>query len=129
MECERCGAEAEYRIKGSTQGWYCPRCDWAVVTTYFPPIELDQTIYQVHVATDQTGRVPVERLRVVARLTGLNYIQARDLMTSQPEILVYEGEAPETLEAARLLERAGLRYRISPEFRYDRNGDLLYEDS
>ena len=48
--CAACDSELEHRRERSTQGAFCQNCGWSVVTTYVPPIQLDETRYEVRVA-------------------------------------------------------------------------------
>jgi hypothetical protein len=114
-KCTACGGEIEFRREGSVQGYYCKSCDWAVVTTYIPEIQLDDTKYQVRVsgANFQNG----EHVRIVSAASGLNFIAARKLL-QQENPLVFEGEAPKVVEWRSKLAAVGLKSEISPPFRY-----------
>jgi hypothetical protein len=114
-KCEACGGEVEFRREGSVQGFYCKDCDWAVVTTYIPKIELDETKYQVRVSGGDFHNE--EQVRAVSAVSGLNFIAARKLL-QQENSLVFEGEAPKVLEVRNKLADAGLRPEISPQFSY-----------
>lgn len=114
-KCAACGGEVEFRREGSVQGFYCKSCDWAVVTTYIAPIELDETKYQVRVlgANYRDNR----QVRAISAITGLNFIKTRELL-KQERPVVYEGEAPMVLRARETLVAAGLHFEISPPFNY-----------
>lgn len=114
-KCEACGGEVEFRREGSTQGYYCKRCGWAVVTTYIPPIELDETKYQVRIA--DANYQDEKQVKAVSSVSGLNFLQARKLL-QQKNPVVFEGEAPKVLKARDALIMAGLHCDISPPFSY-----------
>lgn len=113
--CEACGQKVEFRREGSTQGLFCTNCDWALVTTYIPQIELDETLYSVRISgTDLHDK---NHIRAVSAVTGLNFIAARKLL-QQDRPLVFEGKAPKVLEVRDTLASAGLSYLITPRFDY-----------
>jgi hypothetical protein len=115
-KCEACGGELEFRREGSTQGFFCKTCDWAVVTTYIPRIDLDQTKYGLHAIGGDFH--DENQVRAVAQVSGLNFIGARKLL-QQGDPLVLEARAPEILAAKIRLNEAGLRAEISPPFPID----------
>lgn len=105
----------EFRREGSVQGYYCKTCDWAVVTTYIPPEQLDETKYQVRVLSGDLHNE--NHVRAVATVSGRNFIQARQLLQQQTPI-VFEGLAVDVLKAREALNTAGVRYEIEPTFNY-----------
>jgi hypothetical protein len=114
-KCEACGGDIEFRREDSVQGLSCKNCDWAVVTTYIPQIDIDETIYRVRVS-DADFRNE-NHVRIVSAVSGLNFLAARRLL-QQEKPLVYEGKAPDVLQAREKLVNAGLRTEISPQFNY-----------
>ena len=114
-ECEVCGGEVEFRREGSTQGLYCKNCDWALVTTYIPKIDLDETIYRIRIT--ESDFHDENQVRAVATISGVNFIAARKLLQEKNPI-VLEGEASKVKQAKQRLIDAGLRFEIFPEFNY-----------
>ena len=114
-KCESCGGELEFRREGSVQGLYCKNCDWALVTTYIAPIELDETKYKIRIAganyTDE------KQVKAVSTVSCLNFIQTRKLL-QQENPIVFEGVAPNVMKARDALIAAGLYCDISPPFNY-----------
>ena len=47
MKCNICETEMKYRIEGRCQFWNCPNCGDSIVASYFEPIELDDTLYEI----------------------------------------------------------------------------------
>ena len=113
--CEKCGGEVEYRREGSVEGAFCKNCDWSVVTTYIPPIQLDETPYEVRVANGDPHNE--SHIKAVAHASGVNFLSARNLL-QQASPLVFKGEASKVVELRRALQAAGLNIDIRPPFPY-----------
>jgi hypothetical protein len=112
--CEKCGGPVELRHEGSTQGLFCTKCDWSVVTTRLPEILGDETSYEVTVSSgDYTNE---QHMKTVATLTGLNYLAARKLMQSHADFVVFTGKASQVAAIRKKLELARLSYKIKPPF-------------
>src|SRR5688572_6974711 len=111
--CEKCGGEMEYRQEGSVQGLFCKNCDWYLVTTHIPPIQLDETDYEVH-ATGGDFKNPAH-VKAVAEASGRNFLDSRRLL-QESEPLVYRGKAPEVARVHDVLIAAGVGVRILPPF-------------
>lgn len=115
-KCEVCGRELEFRREGSVQGFYCKSCDWAVVTTYIPEIQLDETIYELRVSGADFHNE--NHVRTVSAVSGLNFIAARKLLQQQEKPLVFAGKAPTIQDRRDKLAAVGFSIEISPPFRY-----------
>jgi len=113
--CEKCGAQAELRQQGSTQGIYCTKCDWAVVTTFIPEIKKDMTDYKIRISSGDAHNE--QHVKAVAMISGVNFLAARKLL-QEPEAVVFEGRAVKVIVVRDALEKAGITCRIIPEFRY-----------
>ncbi|MFN4291833.1 MAG: hypothetical protein ACK4E7_13275 [Permianibacter sp.] len=113
--CEKCGAQAELRQEGSTQGIYCTKCDWAVVTTFIPEIKKDATKYEVRISGGDAHNE--QQVKAVAAISGVNFLAAKKLL-QELEPVVFAGRAVKVVEVRDVLEKAGITCRISPEFRY-----------
>jgi len=116
MKCDNCSSIMEWRVDGSSQGWYCNHCGWDVVTTYVPPIRLDETTYRVFAQGDQEMRPPQNQLKLIARLLLANYLVAKEELSSGAEFLVFEGQAEEALDVVHSLDKAGIVRRVEPDF-------------
>lgn len=114
-KCEACGAELERRIEGHTLIWECPVCGDSVATTYFPPIEVDETAYVIHLQAQECK--DIDKLREVARLRDCNFLQARAFLAKGGELL--RERASEIQKACRQLESVGLPHTVSPDFPYE----------
>lgn len=109
-ECKPCGVKWKGRIEGHTLIWECPVCGNHVVTTWFPPLEAEQTVYVIHLQAQECK--DIDKLRAVARLRDCNFLQARAFLARGGELL--RERAPEIQEACRRLESVGLPYTVSP---------------
>ena len=114
--CENCGGVMEPRREGRSEGMFCTKCDWAVVTTYTPPIMLDKTTYEVRIVGGNYR--DALHVKTVAHLGGMNFLAARKLLRD-PRPMIFKGRAPEVLQVRNKLAEAGLRSEISPEFRWE----------
>jgi large subunit ribosomal protein L7/L12 len=111
--CEECGRELEPAREGSVQGLLCKNCGWAVITSYIPAIELDETDYEVRARGGDYRNE--SHVRAVSELSGCNFLNARKLL-QQHEPVVFTGKAPGVLRARNVLSAAGLDYQILPPF-------------
>ena len=114
-KCEVCGGEVEFRQEGSTQGYFCKCCDWALVTTYIPQIQLDETTYEVFVTGGDYRNE--QQVKAVSTASGLNFLAARKLLQLERS-MVFQGEAAKVKEIRETLANVGLHLEISPEFPY-----------
>jgi hypothetical protein len=117
-KCEGCGGELEYRINGSVQGYFCERCGWAVVTTYIPEIDLDDTKYSVFACGGDYKKDA--HVRAVSEVAGVNFLSARKLL-QQERPTVFQGRARAVEKVRVVLAEAGLSCEISPSFPYPSN--------
>lgn len=106
----------EHRIKGSTQGLFCEKCGWNVVTTYIPPIKRDATIYQVFVY--KNCRPSIDQIKIISKICNRNYLEVRRMLAEQ-QALIYEGCAETVLTVIESLEKESVLYEICPPFPYD----------
>lgn len=113
--CEECGSPLEVRAEGSTQGLYCTKCDWAVVTTGMPEIRRDTAIYEVFVTGGNFK--DEQQVKVISEVSGENFLAARKLL-QMPGKTVFRGRAAKVVEVRDALEKAGIHYKIEPMFKY-----------
>ena len=114
-QCPVCGGQLKPYVQGRVQGMVCPGCGWNLLTTFFPPIQLDTTPYKVVLTgADVTNR---DHIRGIANVVGCNFLQARR-MIQQVEPILFEGRAPAIVESRRRLSQLSIQYRIDPEYPY-----------
>lgn len=113
IACEKCGSQMEAFREGRTQGLRCSQCDWSVVTTYTPPIQLDRTTYEVRI--ERGDYRDAGQVKAAAHVIGVNFLSARDLLkSSQP--VVFSGDAQHVMQVRDSLLAAGVVVAIQPEF-------------
>ena len=117
MICKKCGGEMVSIVEGSVQGLKCSQCgEWDYVTTYLPEIYSDKTIYSVFL---QPGNpATLQTIKNVVSVANCNFIKAKEFLCKTGH-KIFEGTAQATLEAVNKLKSAGIRYVISPDFKYD----------
>ncbi len=113
--CEKCGAEMESYHKGCTGGMLCPKCGWGWVTTYFPPIDIDETVYTISFCKPE--KTTAAMVKLYAKLSGSNFIQAKKALE--------EGNASFSALAADIqkhieeIHATELQFNITPDYPYD----------
>ena len=113
MKCLTCGTEMECKIEGHCISWICNNCGDGLATSYFEPIELDQTDYCLHIAPLTNPSMDV--LRYISQLFMCNYMQAKARLNSE---LIITDKALKVRDIARKLNTFGLTYTITPDFPY-----------
>ncbi|GAA6152202.1 hypothetical protein [Pseudoteredinibacter isoporae] len=113
--CEECGADTEYRVEGSTEGFFCTQCDWALVTTRISEIAQDITKYKMYLLfADSKNK---EQLKAVSEIANVNFLQAKK-MFQEDRALIVEDEALSIDNARKLFDTLSIRYEIEPNFPY-----------
>ena len=107
-----------FKRDGHAASWICDNCGDAVATTYFEPYEIDSTIY--HILLSSPFKADIDTLKLISKLSGCNYIEARKMIQNAP-IEIFSGQATEVLRIQDALGKAGIKYRITPEFPYSNN--------
>ncbi len=116
--CEKCGTKMEEYIRGHCQGMTCPKCGWGWTTSYFEPIEMDQTVYAV--VLDAQDPI-IEAIKASAKVFGCNYPEAKRGLTDGS--LSISGNAREIQKKALCLQEGKVAFHIEPEFPYPINQD------
>lgn len=114
-KCEACGSDTEFRIEGSTEGFFCTKCDWALVTSHIPEIAQDITKYRVYLLHADPHNL--KQIKALSSLANVNFIKARE-MTNMQRPLIIEDEAIEIDNARKALDKAAIKYQIEPKFPY-----------
>ena len=114
-KCEKCGSDTEYRVEGSTEGLFCTKCDWAIVTTHIPKIAQDITRYKVFLSSADFENI--DHVKAVSKVSIQNLVQARKMIQERRPLL-FEGEAIEVDKVRYVLSSVGVKYEIEPNFPY-----------
>jgi len=115
-KCEECGADTEFRVEGSTQGFFCTQCDWALVTTRIPEIAQDIVKYKLYLlSADPHDK---DQIKVLSKIGNINFLQARKMAQEEERPLVLQDEALVIEKARKCFDKASIQYEIEPYFPY-----------
>ena len=112
--CEKCGSNLEQYKKGSTGGVICSKCNWGVVTTEMPEINLDFNIYEVFIRNGDCNNK--SHIQTVSSIKGINFLKARNIILDEKLPLVFKGEAKEVVGVREKIKLAGMECVIKPGF-------------
>ena len=113
--CEKCGSEMIPLDAERSIGMTCPKCGWGWVTSYFEPIDCDTNDYQVTLLSG--GDCSTKNIRVISKIVNVNFIRARQIISSAPQI-IFTGKARDVKEVILLLNKQKLSYSVQPDFPY-----------
>lgn len=114
-KCEKCGADTEYRIEGSTEGFFCNQCDWALVTTRISEIAQDITKYKMYLLSADPNNK--EQVKLLSEVANVNFLESRR-MAKEKRPLIIQDEALVIDKARKVFDKAFIRYEIEPNFPY-----------
>ena len=110
--CEICGTEMRYFEEELTMGWYCPKCNWEVVTTNQNHILFDQQDYTLSMSSIEKPSVDI--IRQVSQSLECNFLEARRKLQEKPVHLVCK--AIPARDIARKLKELDIPFTIQPDF-------------
>ena len=115
MKCKKCNNELiEYKVGDKTE-YICPVCDEAPATQTDNLIEFDSNKYVVIILpTKENGK---DLLKEIALICGCNILGAKKIL----EDTGFEFKLMDALETRFLkerIEKSGISYSITPEFRW-----------
>lgn len=126
MICEKCGTEMEKIKTDFSIGVECPNCGWGWVTTSVDSIKEDNTSYEIWL---EPGNVQsASNIKLIATVAGINVVQAKKILNSDGAELIYKSQlepvskfsaAQHVQKNAKMLKKAGIEFRISPNFPYE----------
>ncbi len=114
--CRECGGKLEYKRQGMTQGWYCTKCAWNVVTSYFPPIASDTTSFELIVSAAEP--LTDDTVQMLAFVLSTDLARTKEAL-SHNEKLLFEGMAVPIARARKqLMHMKEVTFEIEPEWPY-----------
>ena len=113
--CTICGSEMIPLDPKKPIGMTCPNCGWGWATQYISPIHTDQTDYKIILLAGNP--VSLQVLRVLQKMTGLNFLQLKEIIETAPSFITSEN-AYQIRPFMKMLDDAGVLYRVEPEFPY-----------
>ena len=112
--CPDCGSELEDFVEGSSMGQRCPSCGWSLVTTFTPPILVDERDYIISLLPG--NETSPGALRAVSRLLGCNYVAAKRALAEGARGNSSPGERLRFSRSASNLSTLGWRWRSRQVF-------------
>lgn len=113
--CPECGNELIAFKEGSSVGVRCPKCDYSIVTTFSDPVYEDDENYSV--ILDEGNTCSEVNIRIISKLTGKNFLEARELIKKAP-VTMFAGKAYELSGIKQILAQGDIHYRIETEYPY-----------
>ena len=113
MQCPKCGADAIVTIEDSTQRIKCTNCDYDVVTTFIPDIEIDETLYTIKITS---GNYSLDFVKSLSKITTLNFISIKKMLDSNS--FEFSSNAITVKELKELCISNSINYSLYPNFKY-----------
>lgn len=113
--CDKCGNVMETFLRGHCLSCICPKCGNGWATTYFSPMELDRTIYDIVI--DAVEIPNIDQIRTVSKMNSCNFIAAKALLNHGG--IVKSAMAIEAAEVMDVLNKVELSFSVQPDFPYD----------
>ncbi len=112
-DCPQCHHMLEKFENGTATGVRCQFCGWSVVTTNQRSFTLDPQVYTVSLtdAVDDAAHV-----RAVSKIKGINFPQAKNYIRSSDLSEFLVGRAIHIHKYIEYLQKAGVNFRVSPEY-------------
>jgi len=113
--CEECGAITEHRVENSTEGFFCTKCSWSLVTTVMPEIDANIIKYKIYLLFANAHNK--DHVKALSEVANVNFLQAMK-MVKKNRPLIFEGEALEVNKVIKILNKLSIEYEITPKFPY-----------
>ena len=115
-KCSKCGGQLVYRSEESTGMVYCIKCEHIeIVSTHFDSIIDDDKEYVITI--NPNNKIEKEKLRTITNLTGMNYLEIKDLLTNGGE--VFRGRALDAKDYYIKLKINNIDFKIIPDYPLD----------
>lgn len=112
--CPECGAIMDVVYNKPALNLNCPKCGYALATTVWEEIDLDDTKYSMYLKV--VINPSINQIRFVSNMTGVNYITSKSML--EKGALLFEGSAVDTLANKKELEKNNISFSIEPLFKY-----------
>ena len=96
-----------------TCGWTCPNCGEGIATSYFDPMELDQTVYSIYI---EEQNPQAESIKALSKISNTNYLEARQALIDGT--MCISGKASTIHKKVQLLKEYNVLFRIEPDYPY-----------
>ena len=113
MQCPKCGANATVTIEDSTQRIKCTNCDYDVVTTFIPEIEIDETLYTIKITSSNYS---LDFIKSLSKITTLNFISVKKMLDSNS--FEFSSNAITIKKLKELCISNSIEYSVYPDFKY-----------
>ncbi len=113
-KCPNCGREMKVIIEGSAKNLKCKYCGYSYATTIAEGIEWDANNYSIILEKNET--VSLNEIKTVSSLSSFNFIESKKLLLEGG--FLTEGRATTIKEKIVKLENEGIKFKVTPEFRY-----------
>ena len=115
MKCLSCGENMICKIEEHTLVWECPKCGDGLATTYFEPIETDDTEYSISISAISSP--DINQIKLVSNILNVNFIKTKFLL--QEGNATIADKAVKIRDYARSLNEKSVQFKITPDFPYE----------
>lgn len=115
MKCSSCGENMICKIEEHTLVWECPKCGDGLATTYFEPIETDETNYTLSIS--EISEPNIDHIKVISNMLNVNFLKSKSLL--QEGNATITDKAVKIRDYIRLLNENSISFTITPKFPYE----------
>ena len=115
MKCLSCGENMICKIEEHTLVWECPKCGDGLATTYFEPIETDETNYTLSIS--EISEPNIDHIKLISNMLNVNFLKAKSLL--QEGNATITDKAVKIRDYIRLLNKISIPFTITPNFPYE----------
>ena len=113
-KCPECGCKAIITWCPPAYNIQCTKCNYAIATSIFHPIDLDEALYTIHLKDSKI--ITKDKLKLLSKITGKNYIECNNLLSCGGNVL--SGKASDINDAIDEMISMKMELTISPEWKY-----------
>ncbi len=112
--CPKCGAEMVAIYEKPALNLSCPKCGCKLATTKWDKIDLDDTDYEIILAS--LIKPSMNQIKLISNMTGKNYIASKKILETGGLLLTAKAIDAENI--LKDLNDAKIKFHISPNFPY-----------